>query len=114
MKNKKMENRTEDEMNNSIRAGARAGLLLSASLAVGACIPAVAKADSGRNETQYQQINLVSDLAGIAQVQDTNLVNAWGISYHATFPFWVSDNGSGKTTLYSVTNDASGGPHASI
>src|SRR5258706_15390138 len=107
-------NKTEREMTTPTRAAASASLLLSASLAVGACIPAVATADGGRNETQYQQINLVSDLAGIAQVQDTNLVNGWGISYHDTFPFWVSDNGTGVTTLYAVTIGASGAPHASI
>jgi uncharacterized protein (TIGR03118 family) len=91
----------------------RSSLLLSASLALATCIPSVAKADPKDAETNYRQINLVSDISGIAQVQDTNLVNAWGISFHPTFPFWVSDNGTGVTTLYSVTNDASGIPHAS-
>ena len=37
----------------------------------------------------------LADLAGVAQVQDTNLVNAWGISFSATSPFWVSANGTG-------------------
>ena len=59
----------------------------------------------------YEQTNLVADLPGIAQVQDTNLVNAWGISFSATSPFWISDNGSGLSTLYAVTNDSSGAPH---
>ena len=94
-------------------AAVRSSLLLSASLALATCIPSVAKADHDDAETHYRQINLVSDISGIAQVQDTNLVNAWGISFHPTFPFWVSDNGTGVTTLYSVTNDASGVPHAS-
>jgi len=90
---------------------------MSTSLATLACLPVFAnghssRRDHDRDETRYQQINLVSDLPGVAQVQDTNLVNGWGISYHPTFPFWTSDNGSGKTTLYSVTNDASGSPHA--
>jgi len=58
----------------------------------------------------YLQTNLVSDLPGIAQLQDTNLVNPWGISFNATSPFWISDNGSGLSTLYAVTNDASGAP----
>jgi uncharacterized protein (TIGR03118 family) len=97
---------------NSTNTASRSRLLLSAALTIAACIPGVAKA--ARPQTEYQQINLVSDLAGIAQVQDTNLVNGWGISFHDTFPFWVSDNGTGKTTLYAVTNDASGAPHASI
>ena len=60
--------------------------------------------------TSYQQINLVSDQFGVALVQDTNLVNAWGVSFSPTSPFWVSDNGTGKSTLYTVTNDASGSP----
>ena len=58
--------------------------------------------------TTYRQINLVSDLPGVALLQDTNLVNAWGVSFSPTSPFWVSANGTGKATLYSVTNDASG------
>src|SRR5215468_10160994 len=89
----------------------RSSLLLSASLALATFIPSVAKADQ-QDETHFRQINLVSDISGIAQVQDTNLVNGWGISYHDTFPFWVSDNATGKTTLYSVTNDVWGSPHA--
>jgi uncharacterized protein (TIGR03118 family) len=59
----------------------------------------------------YRQVNLVSDLPGVAAVQDTNLVNAWGISFSPTSPFWISDNGTGKSTLYVVTNDAQGVTH---
>ena len=58
----------------------------------------------------YRQINLVSDQPGVALLQDTNLVNAWGVSFSSSSPFWVSDNGAGKATLYAVTNDASGSP----
>lgn len=49
-------------------------------------------------------INLVTDDQSVnsAQTTDPDLVNAWGISYGPTGPFWVSDNGSGVTTLYSV------------
>src|SRR5260221_3732353 len=48
----------------------------------------------------YQQTNLVSDLAGVAQVQDPNLVNSWGIVHGPTTPFWIADNGTGVSTLY--------------
>lgn len=48
----------------------------------------------------YQQTNLVSNLAGVAKVQDKNLVNAWGIAFGPTTPFWISDNGAGVSTLY--------------
>ena len=48
----------------------------------------------------YQQRNLVSDLPG-AVIQDSNLVNPWGIAFSATSPFWVADNVTGTSTLYS-------------
>ena len=49
---------------------------------------------------RYTQTNLVSDIPHLAAVTDSNLVNAWGISYSPTGPFWVSDNGTGLSTLY--------------
>jgi uncharacterized protein (TIGR03118 family) len=49
---------------------------------------------------QYTVTNLVSNLPGKAQHQDTSLINAWGISYAPGGYFWVSDNGTGLSTLY--------------
>jgi len=49
----------------------------------------------------YHQTNLVSDLPGMALIQDPDLVNPWGISLSGGSPFWVSNNGSGTSTLYS-------------
>lgn len=51
----------------------------------------------------YQQTNLVSDLPGEAAVQDTNLVNPWGLSRSSGSPWWVADNGTGLSTLYNGT-----------
>ena len=65
--------------------------------------PSSAKDNPNKTE-HYVQVNLVSDLAGVAQIQDTNLVNAWGVSFSGGSPFWISDNGTGKSTLYAVTN----------
>ena len=50
--------------------------------------------------TTFQQVNLVSNIPGLALNTDPDLVNAWGISHSATSPFWISDNGKGITTLY--------------
>jgi uncharacterized protein (TIGR03118 family) len=83
------------------------GFVLAASLAL-VSVPATTKAHE--NSGGYLVTNLISDLPGISQLQDANLVNPWGISFSATSPFWISDNGSGLATLYAVTNDASGGP----
>jgi uncharacterized protein (TIGR03118 family) len=93
-------------------------LLLTGAVTTLASLPVFA-ADRSRDydqddeETHYQQINLVSDIANVAQLQDTSLVNAWGIAFGPTGPFWVGNNGTGKATLYAVTNDASGAPHVS-
>ena len=48
----------------------------------------------------YTQINLVSDIPGLASHTDPNLKNPWGISASATSPFWVSDAGTGVSTIY--------------
>jgi uncharacterized protein (TIGR03118 family) len=54
-------------------------------------------------QNSYVQMNLVSDLPGVANITDTNLVNPWGISFGPSTPFWVSDNHSGLSTLYNST-----------
>ena len=81
--------------------------MLASALALTA-LPALA--DEHGDSGEYAQVNLVSDQPGVAQIQDTNLVNAWGISFGANTPFWISDNGTAKSTLYAVTNDSSGLP----
>jgi len=48
----------------------------------------------------FVQTNLVSDVPGMAQVLDPNLINAWGLTASATSPFWVANQGSGTSTLY--------------
>ena len=48
----------------------------------------------------FNQTNLVSSVAGMAAVTDSNLINPWGMSSSATSPIWVSDQGSGLSTLY--------------
>jgi uncharacterized protein (TIGR03118 family) len=48
------------------------------------------------------QTNLVSDLPGVAAVQDPNLVNPWGISASGGSPMWTADNNAGVSTLYRV------------
>jgi uncharacterized protein (TIGR03118 family) len=49
----------------------------------------------------FEVTNLVSDQAGHAQLTDPNLVNAWGLAFSSTSPFWVANNGTNTSTLYS-------------
>jgi len=48
----------------------------------------------------YHQTNLVSDLPGMAQLTDPDLVNPWGLAAGPTTPAWVADNGTDKATIY--------------
>ncbi len=70
------------------------------SLIVLAAAPAGAADLQGHAAGGYIRTNLVSDQAGVAQVQDPNLVNAWGMASSPASPVWVSDNGTDVSTLY--------------
>jgi uncharacterized protein (TIGR03118 family) len=47
----------------------------------------------------YSQVNLASDLPGLAHVTVPSLVNPWGVSFSPTGPFWLADQGSGFSNL---------------
>lgn len=58
----------------------------------------------------YAQTNLISDIPGLANFTDPNLVNPWGISRGPQGPFWLSNAASGTSTL----NDGSGASYAEL
>src|SRR6059058_5744908 len=60
---------------------------------------AILTATSGRADT-YSWTNFQSDIPGVAQHVDPNLVNPWGMSVSPSGTIWVSDNGTGVATLY--------------
>src|SRR5438046_10306507 len=60
---------------------------------------AILTAASARADT-YSSTNFQSDIAGVAQHVDPNLVNPWGMSVSPGGTIWVSDNGTGVATLY--------------
>jgi len=51
----------------------------------------------------YVVHNLVSDIPGLADHLDKNLVNPWGNTLGSATPFWVANNHSGTSTLYDGT-----------
>jgi len=64
--------------------------------------PAVSAARPDHDARSFVQTNLVSDVPGLAEHTDPNLVNPWGqASAPGTTgsPIWVSDNGAGKATV---------------
>jgi uncharacterized protein (TIGR03118 family) len=82
-----------------VRCGRLAAVLSFAIFSVMGC-----GSGGGNSNTQtprFQQTNLVSDQAGVAPMQDTNLVNPWGLAVNPTGNFWISDNGTGLSSVYS-------------
>jgi uncharacterized protein (TIGR03118 family) len=51
-------------------------------------------------QNSYYVHNLVSDLAGMADHVDPNLINPWGNGFSSGSPFWIGNNGTGTSTLY--------------
>jgi len=62
---------------------------------------AVAPAQAAPTANRFTQVNVVSDVAGRAQIHDPLVVNAWGLALSPTSPLWVANNGSDTATLYS-------------
>ncbi len=65
---------------------------------------ALALAAGAHAQVRVDVTNLVTNdpLANPGQITDAGLVNAWGLSYSPTSPFWVSSNGNDAATLYNV------------
>ena len=59
-----------------------------------------AQSAPARARNAYHQTNLVSDLPGLAQLTDPDLVNPWGMAAGPATPVWVADNGTDKATIY--------------
>jgi uncharacterized protein (TIGR03118 family) len=60
--------------------------------------------------TGFSQINLVSDVPGLAALVSPELVNPWGISTSPNGEFWISEAGMGTTALF----NGAGTPHGLV
>lgn len=88
------------------RGSRRLWPLAAATAAAGSVLPVTAGvASADVHDSAYRQVNLVSDIPGLA-TPDPDLVNSWGVSASPGTDqapggaLWVSDNGKDKTTLY--------------
>jgi uncharacterized protein (TIGR03118 family) len=75
---------------------------ICAGVLLGTAAGSAAAQTNGAPPNNYLVHNLVSDLANIADHQDSHLVNPWGVGLGST-PFWSGNNGTGTTTLYDGT-----------
>ncbi|HEY7483109.1 MAG TPA: TIGR03118 family protein [Streptosporangiaceae bacterium] len=79
--------------------------LVAAVVALTGVMAAPAQAHNKR-PTRFVETDLISNLAGKAQLQDPLLKNAWGLALGPTTPLWVADNGTDTATVYGT--DATG------
>jgi uncharacterized protein (TIGR03118 family) len=84
----------------SRRFGRLTGVVALALAAALVGLAPAAPAAAGQPGNAYHQTNLVSDLPGLAQLTDPDLVNPWGLAAGPTTPAWVADNGTDKATIY--------------
>jgi uncharacterized protein (TIGR03118 family) len=78
-------------------------LLIASSLA--AVAPANAREENNRNRghnnsSVFDWENLDSDIGGVAELKDSNVINPWGIAVSRSGLLWVADNGAGVATVY--------------
>jgi uncharacterized protein (TIGR03118 family) len=79
---------------------ARAAPLAVAVALVAAVV--LAAGSSAAEDNAYVVHAIVSNVAGAADHQDSNLVNGWGLDAGPTSPWWVADNGTDRSTLYTA------------
>jgi uncharacterized protein (TIGR03118 family) len=72
----------------------------AAAVAILICTAIGSQADNRRDG--FDWTNLVSDIAGVAERTDSNLVNPWGIVPSPNNTIWIANNGSGTSTLYNT------------
>lgn len=73
---------------------------LAASIVVGVLWAGALHADGAH----FVQVNLVSDISGLATVTDSDLKNPWGLAHSPTSPFWSANQATSTATLYAVTD----------
>ncbi len=88
------------KLNRSIRL-TRGLVTAIACLGFAIAIAGPAHAKGMKKGMGYVQTNLISNISGLAQVTDPNLLNPWGLAFFPGLsPFWINENNSGFSALY--------------
>jgi uncharacterized protein (TIGR03118 family) len=104
-------------MSNRFRLSRRVALATVAAAGITLAVPATAFASSSHGQAKPQQpqgpkkdlalhqVNLASDLPGMAPLTDPDLKNPWGVAMTPTTQLWISDQGTDASTLYQLNAD---------
>src|SRR3989442_7075493 len=75
-------------------------VLKAALLVLTALFTAALLARANLNRNNFDWENLESDIAGVAEHVDPNVINPWGMALAPSGNIWVNDNGAGVATVY--------------
>ena len=84
-----------------------AAALVAAAVVTPASDASPAKAAASASATghrAFQQVNLVSDVPGLARITDPLMSNPWGIAAGPTTPIWINNEGSATSEVYAGAN----------
>jgi uncharacterized protein (TIGR03118 family) len=84
------------------RRSASLGLLVSVTTITAFLAPAGIATASGAHG--FTQVNLVSDVPGLAKITDFRVSNPWGIALGAATPLWVNNNNTATSEVYAGAN----------
>ena len=94
-----------------------AALAAAAAAALVVAAPAAAFASTGparpgpvpakSHNLTLKQVNLASNVPGLAPLTDTDLENPWGAALTPTSPLWVAEQAADSSSLYTLTPGAS-------
>ncbi|MGW0208611.1 hypothetical protein ACWDZ8_23360, partial [Streptomyces sp. NPDC003233] len=88
-----------------VRRLAAVALTLGTVGALAAAVPSGAVDAPRRADHGFRERDLVSDIAGRAELRDQNLVNPWGLVRTPSGAIRVSNNGTNTSTVYTGARD---------
>jgi uncharacterized protein (TIGR03118 family) len=77
-----------------------AALLAPTSSATASARPVASTSTTSDDDAGFTQVNLVSDVPGLAQLTDFRVSNPWGIAAGPTTPIWINNNNTATSEVY--------------
>lgn len=77
-----------------------AGLVGPSSSATTTARPTAPGSSTAGGASGFRQVNLVSDVPGLAQVTDFLISNPWGMALGETTPVWINNNNTATSVVY--------------
>jgi uncharacterized protein (TIGR03118 family) len=78
--------------------------VLASTTVLGGLLAAPSSGATAAAASGYRQVNLVSDVPGLARLTDFRVSNPWGIALGAQTPIWINNNNTATSEVYTGAN----------